>query len=193
MIKVGVLDFQGSVIEHIEMLEKIEGVEPIRVKYEEQIKEIDGLIIPGGESTTIGKIMKDFNIFLPLKEKILEGMPVWGTCAGMILLAKKIVGQDYSHLGVMDIEVKRNAYGSQIDSFMIEKTIPQVSSKPISLVFIRAPYIEKVGEGVEILSEHEGKIIAAREKNMLATSFHPELTEDESFHRYFVDMIKEKL
>ncbi|KGG79430.1 glutamine amidotransferase [Caloranaerobacter azorensis H53214] len=193
MIKVGVLDFQGSVIEHIEMLEKIEGVEPIRVKYEEQIKEIDGLIIPGGESTTIGKIMKDFNIFLPLKEKILEGMPVWGTCAGMILLAKKIVGQDYAHLGVMDIEVKRNAYGSQIDSFMIEKTIPQVSSKPISLVFIRAPYIEKVGEGVEILSEHEGKIIAAREKNMLATSFHPELTEDESFHRYFVDMIKEKL
>ncbi|WP_427340253.1 pyridoxal 5'-phosphate synthase glutaminase subunit PdxT [Caloranaerobacter sp. DY30410] len=193
MIKVGVLDFQGSVIEHIEMLEKIEGVQPIRVKYEHQIKEIDGLIIPGGESTTIGKIMKDFNIFLPLKEKIVEGMPVWGTCAGMILLAKKIVGQDYVHLGVMDIEVKRNAYGSQIDSFMIEKTIPQVSSKPISLVFIRAPYIEKVGEGVEILSEHEGKIIAAREKNMLATSFHPELTEDESFHRYFVDMIKEKL
>ncbi|QIB27402.1 pyridoxal 5'-phosphate synthase glutaminase subunit PdxT [Caloranaerobacter azorensis] len=193
MIKVGVLDFQGSVIEHIEMLEKIEGAEPIRVKYEEQIEEIDGLIIPGGESTTIGKIMKDFNIFLPLKEKILEGMPVWGTCAGMILLAKKIVGQDYVHLGVMDIEVKRNAYGSQIDSFMIEKTIPQVSSKSISLVFIRAPYIEKVGEGVEILSEHEGKIIAAREKNMLATSFHPELTEDESFHRYFVDMIKEKL
>ncbi|WP_069650264.1 pyridoxal 5'-phosphate synthase glutaminase subunit PdxT [Caloranaerobacter ferrireducens] len=193
MIKVGVLDFQGSVVEHIEMLKKIEGIKPIRVKYTKQINEIDGLILPGGESTTIGKLMKDFNIFLPLKERIKKGMPVWGTCAGMILLAKKIAGQDYVHLGVMDIEVKRNAYGSQIDSFMIEKTIPQVSSKPISLVFIRAPYIEKVGEGVEILSKHEGKIIAAREKNMLATSFHPELTGDESFHRYFVNIITEKL
>lgn len=193
MIKVGVLDFQGSVVEHIEMLKKIEGIKPIRVKYTKQIIEIDGLILPGGESTTIGKLMKDFNIFLPLKERIKKGMPVWGTCAGMILLAKKIAGQDYVHLGVMDIEVKRNAYGSQINSFMIEKIIPQVSSKPISLVFIRAPYIEKAKEGVEILSEHEGKIIAAREKNMLATSFHPELTGDESFHRYFVNMITEKL
>ncbi|KPU27011.1 glutamine amidotransferase [Caloranaerobacter sp. TR13] len=193
MIKVGVLDFQGSVVEHIEMLKKIEGIKPIRVKYAKQINEIDGLILPGGESTTIGKLMKDFDIFLPLKERITKGMPVWGTCAGMILLAKKIVGQDYAHLEVMDIEVKRNAYGSQIDSFMIEKTIPQVSSKPISLVFIRAPYIEKVGYGVKILSEHEGKIIAAREKNMLATSFHPELTGDESFHRYFVDMIIKRL
>lgn len=193
MVKVGVLDFQGSVVEHIEMLKKIEGIKPIRVKYAKQINEIDGLILPGGESTTIGKLMKDFDIFLPLKERITKGMPVWGTCAGMILLAKKIVGQDYTHLEVMDIEVKRNAYGSQINSFAIEKTIPQVSPKPISLVFIRAPYIEKVGEGVEILSKHEGKIIAAREKNMLATSFHPELTEDESFHRYFVDMITKRL
>lgn len=193
MVKVGVLDFQGSVIEHIEMLEKIEGVQPIRVKYEHQIKEIDGLIIPGGESTTIGKIMKDFNMFLPLKEKIIEGMPVWGTCAGMILLAKKIVGQDYTHLEVMDIEVKRNAYGSQINSFMIEKRVPKVSQNPIPLVFIRAPYIERVGKEVEILLEYEGKIVAAREKNMLATSFHPELTEDESFHRYFVDMITKRL
>ncbi|KXG78013.1 pyridoxal 5'-phosphate synthase glutaminase subunit PdxT [Thermotalea metallivorans] len=189
MIRVGVLDMQGSVIEHVEMLQHIEGIQPIRVKYPNQIGEIDGLILPGGESTAIGKLIKDFGIYQSLKERMIQGMPVWGTCAGMILLAKKIIGEETVHLGVMDIDVRRNAYGRQIDSFRIEKRIPMVSENPIPLVFIRAPYIERVGKTVEILAEHEGKIIAARQNNMLVTSFHPELTEDMSFYRYFLQMI----
>ncbi|MCY6960419.1 pyridoxal 5'-phosphate synthase glutaminase subunit PdxT [Clostridium brassicae] len=187
MIKVGVLDLQGSVIEHINMLNSIDGVIPIRVKHVEQLKEIDGLILPGGESTTIGKLLRMFNLDAILKERIEEGMPVWGTCAGMILLAKSIDGQEEAHLNVMDINVKRNAYGSQLDSFVVDEKISEISEKNIPLVFIRAPYIQDVGEKVKIIKKVNGNIVAAKEKNMLVTSFHPELTEDDSVHRYFIN------
>ena len=190
MIKIGVLALQGSVIEHINMLKRIEDVEPIEVKRRKELEIIDGLILPGGESTAQGKIISEFGLKEIIIKRAKEGMPIWGTCCGMILLAKHIVNQDYTHLNLMDIYVRRNAYGSQIDSFRTRMFIPKISEDEITLVFIRAPYIERVGEGVEILAELNGKIIAAEQENLLATSFHPELTDDLSFHRYFVSKIK---
>ncbi|MDI3535201.1 MAG: pyridoxal 5-phosphate synthase pdxT subunit [Thermosediminibacterales bacterium] len=189
MVKVGVLALQGGVIEHINMLNKISGVEAVEVKKAEQLAHIHGLIIPGGESTTIGKLMAKFNLKEPVIQYAKNGMPIWGTCAGMILLAKHIVNQDWSYLNLMDIYVRRNAYGSQLDSFISYQLIPKVSSEKLPLVFIRAPYIEKAEGDVEVLAELNGKIIAAEQKNLLATSFHPELTDNLSFHRYFVDKI----
>ncbi|MBO0562788.1 pyridoxal 5'-phosphate synthase glutaminase subunit PdxT [Clostridium botulinum] len=178
MIKVGVLDLQGSVAEHMKILEKIENVEPVRVKYKEDLDNIQGIILPGGESTTLGKLLKDFNIYDTLKEKIEKGLPVWGTCAGMILLAKDIQGQEESYFKVIDIKVKRNAYGSQLNSFSIEEILEDIDKEPIELVFIRAPYITTVGSNVTILKRVRKNIVAAKEKNVLVTSFHPELTED---------------
>ncbi|MCD5414344.1 MAG: pyridoxal 5'-phosphate synthase glutaminase subunit PdxT [Clostridiales bacterium] len=191
MLKVGVLALQGSVSEHIDMLNRIENVCPVEVKTSEQINEVDALILPGGESTTIGKLLVDFSLHDLLKKRIINGMPVWGTCAGMILLAKKLLPEAHTHLEVMDICVKRNAYGSQACSFETAAFIPSISPKPISLAFIRAPYIESVGKQVEILCTVDNNIVAARENNMLATSFHPEVTDDESVHRYFVRMIEQ--
>lgn len=186
---VGVLSFQGSVAEHIQMLEKIDGVTPIEVKTKEALNKADGLILPGGESTTIAKLLHIFGLFEPLKERITSGMPVWGTCAGMILLAKQIVGES-AHLGVMDITVRRNAYGTQLDSFSTSTEIPEISEKPVPLVFIRAPWVEFVCDNVQILCQINGHIVAARQDNMLVTSFHPELTENPAVHQYFAEMIK---
>ncbi|ENJ9652729.1 TPA: pyridoxal 5'-phosphate synthase glutaminase subunit PdxT [Clostridium botulinum] len=192
-MKVGVLDLQGSVAEHMKILEKIENVEPVRVKYKEDLDNIQGIILPGGESTTLGKLLKDFNIYDTLKEKIEKGLPVWGTCAGMILLAKDIQGQEESYFKVIDIKVKRNAYGSQLNSFSIEEILEDIDKEPIELVFIRAPYITTVGSNVTILKRVRKNIVAAKEKNVLVTSFHPELTEDTRFHKYFIDkFIKNK-
>ncbi|WP_195745661.1 pyridoxal 5'-phosphate synthase glutaminase subunit PdxT [Clostridium botulinum] len=192
-MKVGVLDLQGSVAEHMKILEKIENVDPVRVKYKEDLDNIQGIILPGGESTTLGKLLKDFNIYDTLKEKIEEGLPVWGTCAGMILLAKDIQGQKESYFKVIDIKVKRNAYGSQLNSFSIEEMLEYIDKEPIELVFIRAPYITTVGSNVTILKRVRKNIVAAKEKNVLVTSFHPELTEDTRFHKYFIDkFIKNK-
>ncbi|WP_434297675.1 pyridoxal 5'-phosphate synthase glutaminase subunit PdxT [Clostridium sporogenes] len=192
-MKVGVLDLQGSVTEHMKILEKIDNVEPVRVKYKEDLDNIEGIILPGGESTTLGKLLKDFNIYDTLKGKIEKGLPVWGTCAGMILLAKDIEGQEESYFKVIDIKVKRNAYGSQLNSFSIEEKLEDIDKEPIELVFIRAPYITTVGSNVVILKKVRENIVAAKEKNVLVTSFHPELTEDTRFHKYFIDkFIKNK-
>ncbi|APH17320.1 pyridoxal 5'-phosphate synthase, glutaminase subunit Pdx2 [Clostridium sporogenes] len=193
MIRVGVLDLQGSVVEHMKILEKIDNVEPVRVKYKEDLDNIQGIILPGGESTTLGKLLKDFHIYDTLKEKIENGLPVWGTCTGMILLAKDIQGQEESYFKVIDIKVKRNAYGSQLNSFSIEEMLEDIDKEPIELVFIRAPYITTVGSNVTILKRVRKNIVAAKEKNVLVTSFHPELTEDTRFHKYFIDkFIKNK-
>ncbi|EPY2292666.1 pyridoxal 5'-phosphate synthase glutaminase subunit PdxT [Clostridium sporogenes] len=192
-MKVGVLDLQGSVTEHMKILEKIDNVEPVRVKYKEDLDNIQGIILPGGESTTLGKLLKDFNIYDTLKGKIEKGLPVWGTCAGMILLAKDIEGQEESYFKVIDIKVKRNAYGSQLNSFSIEEKLEDIDKERIELVFIRAPYITTVGSNVVILKKVRENIVAAKEKNVLVTSFHPELTEDTRFHKYFIDkFIKNK-
>lgn len=193
MITIGVLDLQGAVKEHVDKINNISGATALRVKNVKDLEDIDGLIIPGGESTTIGKLLRDFNMLSPLKSKIESGMPVWGTCAGMIILAKSILGSDYNQLGVMGIEVRRNAYGSQLDSFITDEIVEGVSEEKIPLVFIRAPYVEKAHEGVKVLCKLDEKIIACRENNMLATSFHPELTEDLSMHKYFYNMCKDRL
>lgn len=186
-MKIGILGFQGAVIEHQRHIEKI-GHEAIVVRYPEQLAELDGMILPGGESTTIGKLLNRTGMMEPLRERIREGLPVWGTCAGMILLAKELENDPVRHLAVMDITVKRNAYGTQIDSFDVNVEIPEVSTGEIPLVFIRAPYITSVGEGVKVISRIDGNIVAARENNMLVTSFHPELTDCSAFHRYFAEM-----
>jgi len=189
MARIGVLALQGSVIEHMKMLHLLHDVEAIEVKTKDDFQKIDGIILPGGESTTIGKLLRDFDLFDLLKSRIENGMPVWGTCAGMILLAKEIV-DDEPHLAVMDIKVRRNAYGRQIDSFSRKAVIPQISIEPIDLIFIRAPWIEEAKDNVDVLCMVDGHIVAARQNNMLVTSFHPELTNNLTPHRYFVSMVK---
>lgn len=187
MKRVGVLGLQGGVAEHMEKLSQIENVIPVNVKYAKDLECIDGLIIPGGESTTLGLLIREFGLFELLKERIQSRMPVWGTCAGMIILAKEISNDETKHLGVMDIKVKRNAYGTQLESFSTKAQIDIVSDREIPLVFIRAPYVESAGDNVEIIYRVDDKIVACKERNMLATSFHPELTEDIGFHKYFTD------
>ncbi len=191
MKKIGVLGLQGAVQEHLDMLGRVENVEPVLVKYKSDIEYIDGLIIPGGESTAIGRLLADFELTGPLKVRIESGMPVWGTCAGMIILAKNIANDERRYLEAMDIEVMRNAYGRQLDSFTTSVDLPGLSAGKIPLVFIRAPYVVDVSPQIEILLKLDEHIVACRQGHMLATSFHPELTADLSFHRYFAGMIKE--
>ena len=191
MRRIGVLSLQGSVIEHMRSLQRLEDVTPVEVKTLDALNSVDALILPGGESTTISKLLNIFGLMEPIRKRIEDGMPVWGTCAGMILLARDIVGES-PHLNVMDISVMRNAYGRQADSFTTYVVIPQMGSDPIPLVFVRAPWVQSVGEGVEVLCELDGHIVAARQRNMLVTSFHPELTDDISVHRYFVNFLEEK-
>jgi 5'-phosphate synthase pdxT subunit len=190
MITIGVLALQGAIAEHLNHLNALPQVQGIPVKKAEDFNNIDGLILPGGESTTMGKLLREFDLTDILIEKIKSGMPVWGTCAGMILLAKHITNQDDNHLGLMNIHVQRNAYGSQLDSFATTLLIPEVSSVPIPLVFIRAPYVEEAEPTVKVLATIDDKIVAVEEANMLATAFHPELTNDLVFHQYFVDKVK---
>lgn len=191
MVRIGVLALQGSVIEHMSMLSAIKDVEALAVRSERDLRSADGVILPGGESTAISKLLRDFALFEPLKKSIENGLPVWGTCAGMILLAKEIEGEA-PHLAVMDIAVRRNAYGRQEGSFRREAVIPGISKRPLQLVFIRAPWVDRAGSGVDILCELDGHIVAARQGGMLVTSFHPELTGDASVHRYFLDMVRER-
>jgi pyridoxal 5'-phosphate synthase pdxT subunit len=186
-MRIGVLALQGGVAEHINHLKAL-GCEAIEVRKTEELNFLDGIILPGGESTTIGKLLKKTGIFYKLREKILNGFPVWGTCAGMILLAKNIVNEETGHLQVMDITVRRNAYGSQAGSFLAQEKINEVSIEKIPLVFIRAPYITQVSNDVIVMCKVNENIVAARQDNMLATSFHPELTENLQFHKYFINM-----
>lgn len=186
-MKIGVLSLQGGVVEHIDHIKKL-GYEAVEVKKVEDLKSINGLILPGGESTAIGKILRDRSLLDPIREMILSELPVWGTCAGMVLLAKDIENEEHTHISAMDIKVRRNAYGRQIDSFETTEIIEEVSTNPIPLVFIRAPYIISCGDKVKIIHKVNGNIVAARENNILVTSFHPELTENVEFHKYFLSM-----
>ena len=187
---VGVLALQGAFLEHEKMLEKL-NVDFIEIRKKEDLKiHIDGLILPGGESTTIGKLLKDLDIYEDLKLMIQQGLPTFGTCAGMILLAKKLYNDDTVHLGLMDIEVKRNAYGRQLGSFVVNQDFQNMGIIP--MVFIRAPYIQSVKENVEVLCVFNDNIVCARQDNIIVTSFHPELTSSTKVHEYFINMIKEK-
>ncbi|MFS1510930.1 pyridoxal 5'-phosphate synthase glutaminase subunit PdxT [Chengkuizengella sp. SCS-71B] len=188
-MKIGVLALQGAVKEHLKMIEDA-GAEAIVIKTADQCDEIDGIIIPGGESTTIGRLMKLYGFIEKLNEFSKQRKPIFGTCAGMILLAKEVVGKSENHLGLMDMKVARNAFGRQRESFEADLPIKGLES-PLRAVFIRAPLIEKVGSEVEVLSEYNGKIVAARQGHLLAASFHPELTDDFRLHSYFINMVKQ--
>ncbi|HUI71849.1 MAG TPA: pyridoxal 5'-phosphate synthase glutaminase subunit PdxT [Spirochaetia bacterium] len=189
---VGVLALQGSFAEHEEALRRV-GATPVLVRLPAHLSGIEGLIIPGGESTTIGKLLINSGLLEPLREAVNRGMPVYGTCAGMILLARDIGGMDQPLIGVMDITVKRNAFGRQVDSFEESLSVPSLGAKPFRGVFIRAPLIEKTGSGVTVLAKlSDGRVVAARQGKLLATAFHPELTDDARVHRYFLDMIENR-
>lgn len=189
MLKIGVLALQGAFLEHEQMLDRL-GVAHFQIRQLSDLScPMDGLIIPGGESTAIGKLLNSLDMMSPLREKVKEGLPVFGTCAGMILLANEIENDPKRYLQVMDICVKRNAYGRQLGSFF---THDLFAGQEIPMTFIRAPYINKAGAQVEILSTVDGHIVAAREKNMLVCSFHPELTDDTTVHAYFIEKIVKK-
>lgn len=184
MTTVGVLALQGAFIEHIKTLRRL-GVEAVEVRLPEQLAALDALIIPGGESTTIGKLASTYGLLEPLRQFAAE-KPVWGTCAGMIMLARDI-GRDQPLLGVMDIAVDRNAFGRQADSFEADLPIPEIGPEPFHAVFIRAPIVTRAENGVEVLARLEdGPVVAVRQGKALATAFHPELTPDDRLHRYFL-------
>ncbi|MFJ7730171.1 pyridoxal 5'-phosphate synthase glutaminase subunit PdxT [Neobacillus sp. NPDC097160] len=189
MIKIGVLALQGAVREHMISLEAC-GVEAVAVKHKEELQEIDGLILPGGESTAMRRLIDKYDFMDPLKEFAGEGKPMFGTCAGLILLAKDLSGYSEPHIGVMDIKVERNSFGRQVDSFEADLAIKDVAES-FPAVFIRAPHIVEAGENVEILSKHNDRIVAAREGQFLGCSFHPELTDNHRLTAYFVEMVKE--
>ena len=190
-MKIGVLALQGSFHEHQDMLKQL-GVDAVQVRLPQQLDDLTGLIIPGGESTTIGKLAVDFGLFEPLQQFGRE-RAIWGTCAGSIFLSKD-AHREQPLLGLMDIQVERNAFGRQVDSFEIDLDVPVLKkvterNAPFHSIFIRAPLIESVGEDVEVLAKlPSGRIVAAQQGKLLATSFHPELTDDDRFHRYFLEV-----
>lgn len=192
-MKIGVMALQGDFIEHIHTLRRL-GVEAVEVRTAKELQDLDGLIIPGGESTTMLKLARHYHLVKPLQQMAQEGKPIMGTCAGMILLAKTITESDMQTLCLMDIEVRRNAFGRQIDSFETDLAFPDLGGEKFHAVFIRAPYIEHVGEGVETLARlDDGTVVAVRQKNLLALAFHPELSHDSRLHEYFVNTVKESV
>ncbi len=191
-MRVGVFALQGDVREHLQILSRL-GAETSEIRDAKALEEIDGLVIPGGESTTMSKLIDIFQLRSPLQDFVASGKPVFGTCAGMIMLATEVLdaGSGQRGLGAMDISVRRNAFGTQLDSFETELTF---AGKTTQVAFIRAPIVEVIGEGVEVLSTLEdGRIVGVRQGNLLATSFHPELTGDTTVHNYFLGMISSQL
>lgn len=187
-MKIGVLALQGAVTEHIRSVEQA-GAEGVTIKHIEQLDELDGLILPGGESTTIGKLMRKYGFMEAIREFAAAGKPVFGTCAGLIVMAKHIAGQEEAHLELMDMTVSRNAFGRQRESFETDLPVKGIE-ETVRAVFIRAPLIESVGEQVEVLSTYKDEIVTARQGHLLACSYHPELTDDYRLHAYFVDMAR---
>jgi len=187
-MKVGVLALQGAVKEHLIMLKKC-GVEPVEVKLPEDLDNIYGLIIPGGESTTMGKLMKEYELDKEIIRKYELGMPIYGTCAGAVLLAKNIIGSSQPKLGLLDVSIKRNDYGRQLDSFETALNVSDFST-PFHGIFIRAPVIDVVHNGAKIMSHFNGKPVLIQQDNLLASTFHPELTDDMRVHQHFVGMVK---
>ncbi|MGE7940389.1 pyridoxal 5'-phosphate synthase glutaminase subunit PdxT [Bacillus paramycoides] len=189
MVKIGVLGLQGAVREHVKSVEA-SGAEAVVVKRIEQLEEIDGLVLPGGESTTMRRLIDKYAFMEPLRTFAKSGKPMFGTCAGMILLAKTLIGYEEAHIGAMDITVERNAFGRQKDSFEAALSITGVGEDFVG-VFIRAPYVVNVADDVEVLSTHGDRMVAVRQGPFLAASFHPELTDDHRVTAYFVEMVKE--
>lgn len=194
MPKIGVLAVQGDFAEHAHVLAGL-GVEPVEIRLPDQLEGLDGLIIPGGESTTITKLMDLYGLTEAIKVRGRAGLPIWGTCAGMIIVSQRVVEDGVKPMELIDVDVRRNAYGRQIDSFETDLLVSALGDKPFRAVFIRAPIIERVGPTVEVIAElSEGGTVAARQDKIMVTSFHPELTDDPRFHRYFLELagIKEQ-
>ncbi len=185
MKKIGLLALQGAFAEHVQTLEKL-GAKTFEIRKKEDLltDSLDGVILPGGESTVMGKLLLELGLFQPLKQMFRDGLPAMGTCAGLILLAKEIVNDDQVYFGLMDISVRRNAYGRQLGSFSANAPFHGLGEIPMT--FIRAPYIVKASDNVQALARVDGHIVAARQKNMLVTSFHPELTDDTRVHELFL-------
>jgi 5'-phosphate synthase pdxT subunit len=188
-VVIGVLALQGDYEAHQKVLEGL-GIRAPLVRTQEELDFVDGLILPGGESTTIGKMLDRHGLFEPIRERAEGGMPTFGTCAGMILMARDIRDSVQLRLGLMDIEVSRNAFGRQIESFEADIPVAAAGSNPVRGVFIRAPFVSRKGPDVENLGEFEGKIVVVREGNLLASAFHPELTDDSRLHALFVDIVR---
>jgi len=188
-MRIGVLALQGAFIEHIEALQRLK-VEALPVYLPKELQGLDGLIIPGGESTTISRLMVDFQLMQPVRDLAQAGLPIWGTCAGMILLAREVSDFWLETLGLMDIRVRRNAFGRQVGSFETEVRMPALGDQLFHAVFIRAPIIEKADSKVEVLAKlSNGFAVAARQGKLVAAAFHPELTDDLRFHRYFLNLV----
>ncbi|MGL4176228.1 MAG: pyridoxal 5'-phosphate synthase glutaminase subunit PdxT [Dermatophilaceae bacterium] len=192
---IGVLAVQGDVREHVRALAAA-GAEPVAVRRPTEVAAVDGLVIPGGESTTMDKLVRAFDLQVPLRERIAGGMPVYGSCAGMIMLADRLADArpDQQTVGGMDVTVRRNAFGRQVDSFEEDLHIRELGPQPVRAVFIRAPWVEQVGDDVHVLARVEhgpaaGRVVAARQGGLVATSFHPEVTGDHRFHAYFADIV----
>lgn len=188
---IGILGLQGDYFKHQEMLDLIDGVETRIVKMPDQLKDCAGLVIPGGESTTVGKLMERYGIDEAIKQRVSEGMAVFGTCMGMILLSKEIEKSDQQRLGLIDMEVRRNAFGRQVDSYETDLTIQGIEGEPLRAVFIRAPYATRVWGNAKVLASLDtGEIIMIRQGKILAAAFHPELTGDTRVHELFVEMAR---
>jgi len=191
-MKIGVLASQGAFAEHIDLLHRLDR-EAVPVRLPGDLEGADGLIIPGGESTTISRLMAEYNLVDDVVSLVNDGMPVFGTCAGMILMARNIYDNGVKSLNLMDITVRRNAFGRQTDSFEADLAISVLGDKPFPCIFIRAPIIERIDDGVEAVAQLDnGTVVAARQGKLLVSSFHPELTGDTRFHRYFLDIVDGK-
>ncbi len=188
--KIGVLALQGDFAEHIGIFQRL-GIAAQEVRHPQELASLDGLVIPGGESTTVTRLISEFALLEPLRERAQNGFPIWGTCAGMIVLAQRASGLEWPTLDALAIAVRRNAFGRQVDSFETDLAVPALGQQAFHAIFIRAPIVEEVGDGVEVLAKLDnGNAVAVRQANALATAFHPELTEDDRFHRYFIDMVR---
>lgn len=188
-MKIGILALQGDFAEHIEVIQEL-GALAVPVRQPVQLEDLDGLIIPGGESTTMLKLMHSYNLFQPIKEMASTGLPIMGTCAGTVLLAKRVYNPDMNTLSIVDIEVRRNAFGRQLESFEAEIIIPLLGEEPFRAIFIRAPLIEKAGTDATVIGRlPDGSIVAVNQDNILALSFHPELSDDRRMHRYFLEKV----
>jgi 5'-phosphate synthase pdxT subunit len=189
-ITIGILALQGDFEAHRTLLEDRLGVRAILVRTADELRSVDGLILPGGESTTVGKLLDRFGLDTVIRERAGKGMPVFGTCAGLILLAHEIEGSNQPRLDLLDVTVARNAFGRQVDSFEADIPVPALGSDSVRGVFIRAPYVRAAGPGVEVLGTYEDRIVAVREGSVLGIAFHPELTDDARMHSLFLDMVR---
>ncbi len=187
-LSIGVLALQGDFVKHVEVLERL-GVRAVHVRLPKHLEGLDGLIIPGGESTTMGKLLGRFGLDEAIVKEARSGLPVFGTCAGMILLAKEIEGSDQPRLGLIDMTVRRNAFGRQVNSFEVDLSVQEIGDEPIRGVFIRAPFVTEVGESVRVMARlDDGMIVMVRQDGYLAAAFHPELTDDVRVHKFFLEM-----